>query len=71
MDDSSKPISSDSAVSRREFAVGAAVVGAAAATAAQAAAREVVETEVTIKTPDGTCDAPCITPPARARGPGC
>jgi hypothetical protein len=50
----------ETAVSRREFgavslAAGLAVV--AGAGAAEAAERPLTETEVTVKTPDGNCDA--------------
>src|SRR6266851_9139330 len=55
----------ETAVSRREFgavslAAGLAVV--AGAGAAEAAEHPLTETEVTIKTPDGTCDAAFIHP---------
>jgi len=55
----------ETAVSRREFGAGslaaglAAVAGAPAATAAE---RPLTETEVTVKTPDGNCDAVFIHP---------
>jgi carboxymethylenebutenolidase len=55
----------ETAVSRREFgavslAAGLAVV--AGAGAAEAAERPLTETEVTVKTPDGNCDAAFIHP---------
>ena len=51
-------------LSRRDFiAVSVAASLAAAAGSALAAAQPVVETDVTIKTPDGTCDAAFIHPP--------
>jgi carboxymethylenebutenolidase len=54
----------EAAVSRREFGVLSVGAGLAAATvtSANAAALQVVETNVTIKTPDGTCDAAFIHP---------
>src|SRR5579862_152949 len=49
-------------IARRDF-VGLSVTAGLAATAAQAtAATDVVETDVEIKTPDGTCDAAFIRP---------
>jgi carboxymethylenebutenolidase len=51
-------------LSRREFIALSVAAGlAAAAGSALAAAQPVVETNVTIKTPDGTCDAAFIHPP--------
>jgi hypothetical protein len=55
----------ETAVSRREFgavslAAGLAVV--AGAGAGEAAERPLTETEVTVKTPDGNCDAAFIHP---------
>src|SRR5258708_20078354 len=55
----------ETAVSRREFgavslAAGLAVV--AGARGAEAAERPLIETEVTVKTPDGNCDAAFIHP---------
>jgi carboxymethylenebutenolidase len=51
--------------SRREFVVGSAAVGlAAAAGSISAAESKVVEQDVEIKTPDGTCDAAFIHPVA-------
>jgi len=54
----------EAAVSRRDFGVLSLGAGMAAfaATEAQAAAPEIVEADVTIKTPDGTCDAAYIHP---------
>src|SRR5262245_17612899 len=50
-------------ITRREFVSITVGAGIAAATAAQAAAQQrVVETNVEIKTPDGTCDAAFIHP---------
>lgn len=55
-----------SEISRRDFVAMSLAAGIAAATAsASAAGMEVVETEVTIKTPDGMCDAAFVYP---ARG---
>lgn len=58
--------------SRRDFAVGAAVVGVAVGTAstADAAAREVVETNVEIKMTNGVCDAVVFHPAGRGTWPG-
>jgi len=58
-------VTQETAVSRREFgavslAAGLAVV--AGAGAAEAAERPLTETEVTVKTPDGNCDAAFIHP---------
>jgi len=51
-------------LSRRDFMAFSVAAGlAAAAGSALAAAQPVVETDVTIKTPDGTCDAAFIHPP--------
>src|ERR1700694_5010347 len=51
-------------LSRRDFIALSVAAGlAAAAGSALAAAQPVVETNVTIKTPDGTCDAAFIHPP--------
>jgi len=54
----------EAAVSRRDFGVLSLGAGMAAfaATEAQAAAPEIAEADVTIKTPDGTCDAAYIHP---------
>jgi carboxymethylenebutenolidase len=50
-------------ISRRDFVAMTIAAGVAAATvSASAAPLQVVETEVTIKTPDGTCDAAFIYP---------
>ena len=48
-------------ITRRSF-VGLAAAGLAAATAVPAEAQQVVEKNVEIKTPDGTCDAAFIHP---------
>ena len=57
----SDEVSSD--LSRRDFIAMSVAAGiAAAATSASAAAMPVVETDVTIKTPDGMCDAAFIHP---------
>lgn len=69
--DSEKRDQSSSDVSRRDFiamSVAAGVV-AAAAGSASAAAMQVVETDVNVKTADGTCDAAFIYP-ASGRHPG-
>src|SRR5215813_3289089 len=67
MGDNRKPneTSSETEVSRREFgalSVGAGLAAAAIAQSAEAAALAVTETEVTVKTPDGNCDAAFIHP---------
>jgi len=54
-------------VSRREFtalSIGAGVAAATAASAARAAQMQVVETNVEVRTPDGTCDAAYFHPAA-------
>src|SRR6266699_2079781 len=54
---------SSSELSRRDFVALSLTAGLAAATAStSAAALPVTETEVQIKTPDGTCDAAFIHP---------
>ena len=56
--------------SRREFVAASAAVGLMAATAAEAAAEShVVETDVSVTTPDGTCDA-AFFHPASGTHPG-
>src|ERR1700674_4592293 len=50
-------------LSRRDFIALSVAAGLAAAGSALVAAQPVVETNVTIKTPDGTCDAAFIHPP--------
>jgi carboxymethylenebutenolidase len=50
-------------LSRRDFIAVSVAAGLAAAAGSAFAAQPVVETEVTIKTPDGTCDAAFIHPP--------
>src|SRR5262249_20173175 len=68
MSDSRKPNSES--VSRREFsALSLAASLATVAGSAHAQGRAVVETEVTVKTPDGNCDAAFIHP-ARGAYPG-
>ncbi|MGH6957688.1 MAG: dienelactone hydrolase family protein [Caulobacteraceae bacterium] len=56
------------ALSRRGFAALSAGVGIAAA--GKALAAQVVEIDVTVPTPDGTCDAAFFHPPGRTRRPG-
>ena len=52
-------------LSRRDFLALSVAAGlAAAAGSTLAAAQQVVETDVTIKMPDGTCDAAFIHPPS-------
>lgn len=54
---------------RREFIARSVAAGVAVAAASTLAAESVVETDVTIKTEDGTCDA-CFTHPASGAHPG-
>jgi len=62
-DDDQKPEKTPSELSRREFVTLSVAAGlAAAAGSASAADLPVVETNVQIKTPDGTCDAVFIHP---------
>jgi len=59
----------DDEITRRDFVsmtVGASIAAAAGATEAMAQQR-IVETNVEIKTPDGTCDAAFIHPAAACR----
>jgi len=49
-------------VSRRDFTAFSVAAGLAATTGAASAAMAVTESDVTIKTPDGTCDAAFIRP---------
>ena len=49
-------------IARRDFVALSVTAGLAAATASAAAAIDVVETDVEVKTPDGTCDAAFIRP---------
>ena len=51
-----------SAVSRRDFTAGSVATATLVATAGKAAAADVVETDVSIKTPDGTADAAYFHP---------
>jgi carboxymethylenebutenolidase len=53
-------------VTRRDFVKTTVAAGLAAAAGANLGAQQVVETSVEIKTPDGTCDAAFIHPPAGA-----
>src|SRR5262245_42432530 len=54
-----------SELTRRDFVVLSLAAGVTAAGGAQALAQaQVVETAVTVKTPDGTCDAFLIHPPS-------
>lgn len=69
-DDIHPGLVTDPTVSRRTLGLGAvALAGVAAATAANAQAK-VAEKEVTIKTPDGTCDAVFYHPQGRGSWPG-
>src|ERR1041385_1098885 len=53
-------------IARRDFVAFSVAGGLAAAGSAQAAGREVIEANVEIKTPDGTCDAAFIHPKSGA-----
>jgi carboxymethylenebutenolidase len=59
-----KQAEASSDVSRRDFIAMAAAAGIVAATDSASAAMPVTETDVTIKTPDGSCDAAFIHPTA-------
>jgi carboxymethylenebutenolidase len=61
-------IKDNQSLSRRGFA--ALSVGAGLAVASQAFAADVVETDVEVKTPDGTCDAALFHPPGEGHWPG-
>jgi carboxymethylenebutenolidase len=62
--DSKKPGEAETDLSRRDFIALSVAAGlAAAAGSALGAAQPVVENDVTIKTPDGTCDAAFFHPP--------
>ena len=60
--DSEKLHKAGADLSRRDFLALSVAAGLAAATGSTFAAQPVVETDVTIKTPDGTCDAAFIHP---------
>ena len=61
-------LATDSRLSRRTFGLAsAAVVGIAGTALAQS---NVVETDVTVKTPDGTCDAVLFHPTGQGKWPG-
>jgi len=61
--DSEKRDQPDNDLSRRDFIAMSVAAGvAAAASSASAAAMSVTETDVNVKTPDGTCDAAFIHP---------
>lgn len=66
---SSEPTGRDPALSRREFAALTTAAGAVIV-AGEAQAAEVVETDVTVKTPDGTCDAALFHPAGPKSGKG-
>lgn len=62
----------DPSVSRRTFGLAAAGVAALTATQVRAQSKAeaaVVETDVEVKTPDGTCDAALFHPPGKDRRP--
>src|SRR5215468_1140994 len=67
MSEDAKPneATQETAISRREFGAGSLAAGLAAvagAPAAEAAERPLAETDVTVETPDGNCDAAFIHP---------
>jgi carboxymethylenebutenolidase len=62
MTDDTKDQKNPNDLPRRDFVALSVAAGVAASGAASAAGLEVVETEVQIKTPDGTCDAAFIHP---------
>ena len=62
MDKDNRNSNNDGAVSRRDFTAFSVAAGLAATTGAASAAMAVTESDVTIKTPDGTCDAAFIRP---------
>ena len=63
-------LSQDFSVSRRGFGVTALAAAGYVTTAQAQAAAAVVETDVTVKTPDGACDAALFTPPGKGPFPG-
>jgi carboxymethylenebutenolidase len=63
-------LTQDLGVSRRGFGLAAAAAAGYATTAQAQAAAAVAETDVTIKTPDGVCDAVVFTPPGKGPFPG-
>ncbi|HZZ34457.1 MAG TPA: dienelactone hydrolase family protein, partial [Caulobacteraceae bacterium] len=67
MDDHANPVSDDRALSRRGFA-GLGLAAGLAATGATAA-DTVLETDVSFKTADGTCDAALFHPAGKAKHP--
>lgn len=60
----------DVPLTRRGFGLAAAAAAGYATSAAAQAAAAVIETDVTVKTPDGACDAALFTPPGRGTHPG-
>jgi carboxymethylenebutenolidase len=69
MDKDDNNSGNDGTVSRRDFTAFSVAAGLAATTGAASAAMAVTESDVTIKTPDGTCDAAFIRP-AAGKHPG-
>src|ERR1700730_13656489 len=57
-------------ISRREFAALSLAAGVAAAAGASAAAADMVDTDVVVTTPDGSCDAALIHPKGKGPWPG-
>ena len=68
-DEIHKGLTSDVSLSRRAFGLAAAAAAGYATTAQAQAAAAVTETDVTVKTPDGTCDAVLFTPPGKGTFP--
>ena len=62
MDKDDNNSGNDGTVSRRDFTAFSVAAGLAATTGAASAAMAVTESDVTIKTPDGSCDAAFIRP---------
>lgn len=60
----------DDGVSRRVFSAASVAVGVMATAGAAQAAAEVVETDVTVKTADGSCDAAFFHPAGKGAWPG-
>jgi carboxymethylenebutenolidase len=63
-------LTQDPTLSRRTFGLAAAAASAYATTAAAQAQAAVAETDVTVKTPDGVCDAVLFTPAGKGPYPG-
>ena len=57
-------------ISRREFTALSLAAGVTAAAGSSAAAADMVDTDVEVKTADGTCDAALIHPKGKGPWPG-